>query len=124
MAANSSIMVVCPHSVNRGAACAQTGSNLWLVFRDEGLSLHSLMYAPVAAGDPASRGDNPGGRRAKSSTLGAPAFLQPSEWWWQLRQGPRVRWPPRLRFKAGAPACVAVNDYGCACCYLRNRTWR
>lgn len=71
---------------------AQTGGALWLVFRDEGLSLHSLMYAPV--GDPARTRDAGAavkGGYGGGAGAGAPAILQPSEWWWQLRQGARVR---------------------------------
>ena len=50
---------------------------MWLVFRDEGASLHNLMYAPAIAGPHhtpphASHGDE---------------LSEPSEWWWGLRNG-------------------------------------
>jgi hypothetical protein len=45
------------------------GSELWLVFRDEGASLHSLMYE--AAGGPRERGLK---------------VLQPSRWWLAMRR--------------------------------------
>ena len=32
------------------AACMQDMAGLWLVFHDEGSSLHSLMYSPAIAG--------------------------------------------------------------------------
>ena len=68
---------------------AQTGDSLWLVFRDEGLSLHALMYAPMAPRDAGAR--VPGDTRQRGSAGAASAILQPSAWWWQLRQGLGVR---------------------------------
>ena len=50
--------------------------HLWLVFRDEGVSLHRLMYAS-----------------AGSARGGGVQMLEPSAWWWALRQGGQARLP-------------------------------
>lgn len=68
---------------------AQMGDSLWLVFRDEGLSLHTLMYAPMVPQDANAGG--PEGPRQRGSAGASSVILQPSAWWWQLRQGPGVR---------------------------------
>lgn len=70
------------------APAPQAEDSLWLVFRDEGLSLHALMYAPIGGPGSGAGGE---GARAGAASAGAPVVLQPSEWWWQLRQGARVR---------------------------------
>ena len=86
---NQNCMVIRTRLHLHSCCGAQTGDSLWLVFRDEGLSLHALMYAPMVPRDADVGG--PGGPRQRGSAGPASAILQPSAWWWQLRQGPGVR---------------------------------
>ena len=72
------------------------GQELWLVFRDEGMSLHSLMYETATE---AAQGDEEDGKDGRSegaegedeeeeTNQGSAELkiLQPSRWWWRLRR--------------------------------------
>ena len=56
----------------------QADDRLWLVFRDEGLSLHSLMYAPMSQCQ--------GAECHKDS----PLLLEASQWWADMRNSSEV----------------------------------
>lgn len=60
------------------AQSMQADGDFWLVFKDEGKSLHSLMYS-VAAED-----------GCEGCPKGQGALLHASSWWRQLRTGPQV----------------------------------
>ena len=65
--------------------------SLWLVFKDEGVSLHDLIY--TRQGDSSSESENGGGSQAggggaSSSTSSSFVTLRPSHAWLQLRQQP------------------------------------
>ncbi|KAK9827406.1 hypothetical protein WJX81_008695 [Elliptochloris bilobata] len=90
----------------------ETGGSLWLVFRDEGLSLHALMYSPAAPRD--ASGGGTGRTRRGGSTGGGggaatSAILHPSEWWWQLRQGPGGEETLRSLLKQTLAALAALH---------------
>ena len=61
----------------------QTEQDLWLVFHDEGLSLHALMYTAAGA-------DTPDGAPEEEGHAGAAPLLGPSSWWWDMRLSPEV----------------------------------
>lgn len=56
----------------------QADDKLWLVFRDEGLSLHSLMYSPRS------------GCSTQDCSEGQPLLLQASHWWAEMRNSSQV----------------------------------
>ncbi len=49
-----------------------------------------------------------GGVGIGAASAGAPVVLQPSEWWWQLRQGARVR-----GFGLVCSACIVQPAHVC-----------
>lgn len=64
----------------------QQGRELWLVFRDEGTSLHSLMYE-VMQGESTTQGGAEEEGRGGDDTGGLGIqILQPSRWWWRMRK--------------------------------------
>ncbi|GMH38468.1 hypothetical protein BSKO_06352 [Bryopsis sp. KO-2023] len=56
----------------------EPGPELWLVFRDEGLSLHSMMYDQVMA--PKS------GKIKGGSTFSGLSIVEPGQWWYRMRK--------------------------------------
>lgn len=57
---------------------------LWLVFRDEGTSLHSLMYSSRGSPAEQSRSQSHGG--AKRTLDPVLSVMEPSSWWLALRR--------------------------------------
>ncbi|KAK9815399.1 hypothetical protein WJX72_003040 [[Myrmecia] bisecta] len=64
----------------------EAGTDLWLVFRDEGTSLHSLMYSSTLHTNPFPDSAQPPGPEGRAPGGGGVQMLQPSAWWWRLRQ--------------------------------------
>ncbi|KAK9817610.1 hypothetical protein WJX74_001274 [Apatococcus lobatus] len=64
----------------------QIGEELWLAFRDEGHSLHQLMYAPLRLDSEHAQAGSSSAEQ--DSDVTAPDMLMQSQWWWKMRDAP------------------------------------